>query len=282
MTTETPAFHREVVRLDDPATGPGQVAGHRARRLIDGRDPVFTDPFLLMAEDWMPHGAFPLHPHRGIETVTVVLDGVLEHRDSAGHSGRLMAGDAQWMTAGRGIRHEETAPQGATTHSLQLWINLPSALKMTEPRYQDLVGASTPTRREAGVEVRVFSGRSGEAVSPTLNHVPVTMIDARLDPGASFHQRLAAADNAFVYVLEGAARIGGDKAKVRPGQIGWLTRSDEGGTSVLEIASEESAVRLLMFAGRPLREPVVFGGPFVMTTQDEIAQAFTDYRNGRL
>ncbi len=170
---------------------PGHVPGHRARRLIEGSDPGFTDPFLVMAEDWMPRGAFPKHPHRGIETVTYVIDGAVEHFDSAGHCGRLGPGDVQWMTAGRGIVHEENAPQGLVAHTLQIWVNLPAAAKMTEPRYQDLIGANVPVRREPGVEARVFSGQSGDIVSNTVNHVPVTMIDAQIGPGADVHPKSA-------------------------------------------------------------------------------------------
>ena len=140
--------------------------GTGARRLIDGQEPAFADPFLVMAEDWMPRGAFPVHPHRGMETVTFVIEGSVEHSDSAGHGGVIHAGDAQWMTAGRGVRHEENAPEGTIAHTLQLWVNLPAAAKMTEPRYQDLAGSSMPVRLEPGVEVRVFSGRSGGVPRP--------------------------------------------------------------------------------------------------------------------
>lgn len=198
----------------------------------------------------MPRGAFPLHPHRGIETVTFVIEGSVEHRDSAGHLGVIHAGDAQWMTAGRGVRHEENAPEGMTAHTLQLWVNLPAAAKMTEPRYQDLVGDAMPVRREVGVEVRVFSGESGGVASPTLNHVPVTMLDVRIEPRTSFRQLLPASDNAFVHVLAGIPRIGDAATIVKVNQLAWLTRSDKPGSSELTLKSESTAVRLLIFAGR--------------------------------
>jgi redox-sensitive bicupin YhaK (pirin superfamily) len=281
MTTPEPIFVREVSRINDPKPVRGYVAAHLARRLIDGQEPAFTDPFLVMAEDWMPRGAFPLHPHRGIETVTFVIEGSVEHFDSAGNGGVIHAGDAQWMTAGRGVQHEENAPIGMIAHTLQLWVNLPAASKRTEPRYQDLVGSSMPVRREPGVEVRVFSGESGTVTSPTLNHVPITMLDARIEPDAAFHQRLPAGDNVFVYILEGEARIGGACESVRVNQLAWLSRSDEPGTSDLRLAAQHTKVRLLMFSGRPLREPIAFGGPFVMNTQAEIRQAFADFRAGR-
>ena len=282
MRLEERTFHREVARIDDPATVAGHVPGHRARRLIDGRDPALTDPFVLMAEDWMPRGAFPMHPHRGIETVTYVIEGAVEHIDSAGHSGIIRAGDAQWMTAGRGARHAEDPPEGATAHTLQVWINLPAARKMTEPRYQDLHGEAMPVRYEPGVEIRVFSGDSNEVTSQTLNHAPVTMIEARLSPAAAFTQRIPADNNVFILILTGGARIGASGARVRSGQLAWLTRAKGDGSSEVVIAGENHGARILLFAGRPLREPVVFGGPFVMNTEAEIRQAFADYRAGRL
>jgi len=281
MKTREPMFVREVARIDDPKAAPGHVAGHRARRLIDGGDPAFTDPFVVMAEDWMPRGAFSVHPHRGIETVTFVIEGSVEHSDSAGHGGVIHTGDAQWMTAGRGVQHEENAQEGTIAHTLQLWVNLPKAAKMTEPRYQDLPAGAMPVRREVGVEVRIFSGESGGVTSPTLNHVPVTMLDVRIKPGASFRQLLPASDNAFVHVLAGAPKTGDAGTLVQAGQLAWLTRSEEPGSSELTLTAESTAVRLLLFAGRPLREPIAFGGPFVMNTQAEVRQAFADFRAGR-
>jgi redox-sensitive bicupin YhaK (pirin superfamily) len=137
-----------------------------------GRDWDATDPFLLLMEDWFPRGVFDWHPHRGIETVTYVIDGALEHQDNAGHSGTIRAGDVQWMTTGRGLLHVEQPPVGVTTHSLQLWVNLPASDKMAEPRYQDLVVAALPVRREPGATVRVYSGASGQVGASTKSHVP--------------------------------------------------------------------------------------------------------------
>jgi redox-sensitive bicupin YhaK (pirin superfamily) len=281
MDTTDLTFLREVDRIDDPKTSVGHVDGHRARRLIDGNDPSVTDPFVLMAEDWTPRGAFTEHPHRGMETVTFIIEGSIEHRDSAGHSGVIHAGDAQWMTAGRGVRHEESPPDGTVAHSLQLWVNLPAALKMTEPRYQDLVGAAMPVRHEAGAQVRIYSGQSGGATSPTLNHVPVIMLEVRLEPGALLREQLPASDNAFVYLLEGAVKVGESATRVQASQLAWLTRSERPGSSQVTLTATGSAVRLLLFSGRPLHEPIALGGPFVMNTQAEVQQAFADFRAGR-
>jgi redox-sensitive bicupin YhaK (pirin superfamily) len=274
-------FRREVARLDDAETKPGRVPGHRARHILDGREAAFTDPFLVLAEDWMPRGAFPIHPHRGIETVTLVLEGVIGHRDSAGHSGLIEAGDAQWMTAGRGVRHEEDPPEGAFAHTLQLWVNLPASDKMAPPRYQDLRRDAMPVRREPGVEARVFSGRSGDVVAPTLNHVPVTLVEARIEPGAALRQTLPADDNAFVYVISGEADVGDARTPVGADRLAWLTRSEGEGLSEVTVSAAGKPARLLIVSGRPLREPIAMGGPFVMNTEAEIAQAFADFRAGK-
>jgi len=281
MSTPKPTFVREVGRIDDPEFVAGQAAGHRARRLIDAPDAAFADPFVLMAEDWTSQGAFASHPHRGIETVTYVIEGAIEHRDSAGYEGVIRAGGVQWMTAGRGIQHEENPPAGTVAHTLQLWVNLPAAEKMAVPRYQDLVASALPVRRENGVEIRVFSGAYGDMVSTTLNHHPVTMLEVRVENDGTFRHSLSATDNAFVYALEGAVEIGPAGEPLEASQLGWLTRSEEPGSSELTVRARGTAGRFLLFAGQPLREPVAFGGPFVMNTQAEIQQAFADYRAGR-
>ena len=272
---------RDVARIVESRFEPGRVQGHRARRLIDGRDMVATDPFILMAEDFMPRDAFGRHPHRGIETVTLVLEGAIEHFDSAGNAGLIEAGDALWMTAGRGVIHEENAAPDHIAHTLQLWVNLPASRKMTKSRYQALPGRVLPVRREAGVEVRVLSGRSGDAISPTLNHAPVTALDARVAAGASFEQRLEPKANAFVLVVAGDARVGSSGQQLQAGKLAWLTTDDGADGSTVTIAGGDLDARVLLFAGQPLREPVVMGGPFVMNTEAEIEQAYADYRDGR-
>lgn len=171
------------------------------------------------------------------------------------------------------------AVAGACT--LQLWVNLPAAEKMTEPRYQDLRRGDLPVRREDGVEIAVLSGRSGDVVSSTLNHVAVTAIDARLDAGASFFQTLDPHVNAIILVVDGEARIGPRGTSVGAGALAWLTRDESADRSEVGIAAGPGRARVLLFGGRPLREPIAFGGPFVMNTQAEVTQAFADYRAGR-
>jgi len=166
-------------------------------------------------------------------------------------------------------------------HSLQLWVNLPAAQKMVAPRYQDLVAKDMPARREPGAEIRVFSGSSGGVSAPTRNYVPVTMVEFRLDSRVSVRQDLPADYNAVIVVLEGAGRLGAERTAVEAGDVAWLTRGEDAAPSEVEVAAGDAPLRALLYAGRPLHEPVVAGGPFVMNTQAEIEQAYADYRAGR-
>jgi len=275
-------LQRSVARIDHPNVQQGMTDQHRVRPLVPpGSDPKTVDPFLLMMEDWFPRGVFERHPHRGMETITYVIEGQLDHYDNYGHKGSLMAGDVQWMTAGRGIIHVEQPAEGTTVHLLQLWVNLPAADKMVEPRTQNLIGADLPVRRELGAEIRVFSGKSGDVTSPTKNYAPVTMLEVRLAAGARVGQELPADYNGFLVVLEGDGMIGSDQSPVRAGDVVWLARTDGDGRSEVQIAGGTAPLRVLLFAGRPLREPVVARGPFVMNTEEQIRQANADYQAGR-
>jgi quercetin 2,3-dioxygenase len=279
-----PVLDRGVLRIEHPEIRQGMTPEHRVRPLMPAAmrgDWATVDPFLALMEDWFPRGVFGKHPHRGIETVTYVLEGRIDHYDNQGHAGAIAPGEAQWMTAGRGLIHNEIPAEGDTVHSLQLWVNLPAADKMTAPRYQDLVADSVPVRREPGATVRVFSGASGGVAAPTRNFAPVTMVELRLDPGAAIVQDLPADYNAFVVVLEGDGAIGGDGGRVSTGDVAQLTRGEDAAPSIVNVAAGERGMRALLYAGRPLREPVVARGPFVMNTEAEIAQAYADYRAGR-
>ncbi len=278
------AFARSVQRIDRPQVQQGMTAEHRVRPLMPAAmrgDFAATDPFLALMEDWFPRGVFGKHPHRGIETVTYVLEGRIDHYDNQGHEGVIGPGDVQWMTAGRGLIHNEVPAEGVVVHSLQLWVNLPAADKMTAPRYQDLAGDAVPVRREPGAEVRVFSGSSGGVTAPTTNFAPVTMVEFRLEPGAWVRQDLPADYNAVVVVLEGAGALGKEGAPVKAGDVAWLTRGEDASPSEAAIQAGDKPLRALLYAGRPLREPVVAGGPFVMNTEAQIAEAYADYRAGR-
>ncbi|MBP1154997.1 MULTISPECIES: pirin family protein [unclassified Paenibacillus] len=239
------------------------------------------DPFLMLAEDWFQKGSFDVHPHRGIETVTYVMQGKLEHYDNktAGKD-ELLPGDAQWMTAGRGVIHKEDPAVGETVHSLQLWVNLPSSDKMTEPRYQNLRSADMPLRVEEGVTVRVFSGSSNGVTASTKNVVPITMVELNVDPGASVKQDLPGSYNGFLYVLEGEGLFGRERTRAGEGQVLWLGTAENSQASEVEIMAV-TKLHALLYAGQPLNEPVVANGPFVMNTQEQIRQAYQDYRDGK-
>ena len=242
------------------------------------------DPFLLLAEDWFSTNGFDWHPHRGIETITVVLEGELEHHDSHGGHGVLKSGDVQWMTAGRGIIHREMAYLKQPVHTLQLWLNLPAENKMVEPSYHDLSGDKVPVRREPGVEVRVFSGCSGDigATSRVSKYVPVTMLDVHLDGDerSSFTQEIPAGDEGFAYVLSGQGYFSSNGTVVNAGQVGHLNHTSAAGGPTTLSMSAKKPTRFLLWTGGALRQPVVARGPFVMNAENQIAEAFADYSAG--
>ncbi|AMX83668.1 pirin [Geobacillus subterraneus] len=238
------------------------------------------DPFLLLMEDIFQRGAFDVHPHRGIETVTYVISGELEHFDSKAGHGTLGPGDVQWMTAGRGVVHKEDPAPGSTVHSLQLWVNLPSTHKMIEPRYQNLRAEHMPVRQEEGVTIRVFSGSSKGVQAPTKNIVPVTMVEMTVEPGVTVAQDLPGHYNGFLYILEGSGTFGADHTEGKAGQVLWLSRHDRGEETELNVTAREK-LRLLLYAGEPVNEPVVAYGPFVMNTPEQIREAIRDYQEGR-
>jgi redox-sensitive bicupin YhaK (pirin superfamily) len=236
-----------------------------------------TTPFLFLSEDWFgaPKG-FETHPHRGMQTVTVVLEGALEHRDHTGAHGILRAGDVQWMTAGHGVLHSEMPYGNETAHTLQLWLNLPRKLKMIPARYQDQRLADVPVRRVNGGEIKVYAGRSGDVQHAHGSDYPMSLLDIRLKAGARLAQEVSAKDRGFVYVLAGRATVGGKE--VTEGDVAWF---EHGQGDELSIAAEEDW-RGLLFAGEPIHEPAVAYGPFVMNTKQEIEQAFLDYQAGKL
>jgi redox-sensitive bicupin YhaK (pirin superfamily) len=252
------------------------------------------DPFLLLDEmgpkELSPGEAkgAPDHPHRGFETVTYVLNGSMEHKDSQGHAGKLGPGDVQWMTAGAGVIHSEMperefARAGGRLHGFQLWVNLPQRDKMMRPRYQEIPAAKIPaTQTDDGlVAVKVIAGESLGARALIETQTPIIYLHFTLRPGGRVVQHVPAEYNAFAYVFEGEGRFGaGGKDGVR----GQMLMFEQDGDSV-EIASAEGAkgaLEVLLIAGLPLHEPVARYGPFVMNTQAEIHQAMEDYRSGRM
>jgi redox-sensitive bicupin YhaK (pirin superfamily) len=260
-------------------------AGVKLTRVIGGPALSEFDPFLLFDEfrsdsagDYI--AGFPDHPHRGFETVTYMLAGRMRHRDNQGNSGLLTPGSVQWMTAGRGIVHSEMPEQeNGLMAGFQLWVNLPARDKMIAPRYQDIPPEQVPSLRPApGVTLRLLAGRLGDVDGP-VNGIEGTQplyVDVQLAAGARAALAVPATHNAFAYVYEGAARIGGAAQATSRGELAQLGAGDR-----FEAEAADGPSRLVLVAGRPLGEPVARYGPFVMNTREEIMQAFADFQAGR-
>ena len=236
------------------------------------------DPFLLMAEDYMKKGAFDYHPHRGIETVSYMIDGKLHHKDNFGHKGILRKGDTQWMSAGKGLLHLEEAAEHGFAHLLQLWVNLPADKKMAGPRYQDILLNDTPVRKEDGVVYRIISGSSGNIASATSNYTPVTMVEITVKVGYTAKQDLDEDYNGFIYVLEGSGIFGANKVPAGKQEVLWMSASIDSKSEITIHAQDD--LKVLVIAGKPLREHVVAHGPFVMNSDEQIKQAYQDLRAG--
>lgn len=248
------------------------------------------DPFLLLDElgplELAPGAAkgAPDHPHRGFETVSYVIAGELEHRDSQGNSGSLRSGDVQWMTAGAGIIHSEMPSRafqktGGRLHGFQLWVNLPRSDKRMAPRYQEVSAAQIPSAQSADgrVTVRVLAGSALGATARIDTRTPILYFDCALTAGAEIELPLPADYRVFCYVFEGALSISGSEPIGR----GRLAELDSDGDSVV-LKTDEAAARLLVIGGVPLGEPVARYGPFVMNTEAEIEEAIADFRAGKL
>ena len=240
------------------------------------------DPFLVLVEDrFQAPSGFPDHPHRGIETVTLVLDGHLRHADNRGNSGVLAQGDVQWMTAGGGIIHAELPWQAGPAHTLQLWLNLPAKHKMTPSGYQDLRNADRVGATDDGVEVRVISGEIDGLESATQTIQPVRYLDVAPRAGKQVKLPVPAAHNGFVHVVAGSLALGPERKVAKAGEVAWLDfPAAESGEASLAVEALSDA-RFLLVTGLPVREGVVAYGPFVMNTTDEIRQAYADYNAGR-
>jgi redox-sensitive bicupin YhaK (pirin superfamily) len=257
-------------------------AGVKLTRVLTGKLQRRLDPFLMLdafgsdnPDDYI--AGFPDHPHRGFETVTYMLSGRMRHRDSAGHEGLLENGGVQWMTAGRGVIHSEIPEQeNGVMEGFQLWLNLPSGKKMSEPWYRDFASDSIPEYvTEKGVTVRVIAGSSnGTEGVVTREETRPLYLDIHLPAGSAFSTELPLSHNAFAYVYRGEVMIGGTTIATR--RMGILSN-----TSGLVTITATTDARLILIAGRPLNEPIVQYGPFVMNTQEEIHQALDDFRSGR-
>ncbi len=283
---------RPIARLV-PAEPASDGAGVRLNRSIATANLPALDPFLLLDEfnsedkdDYI--AGFPEHPHRGFETVTYMIEGRMRHEDNAGNSGLLRSGGVQWMTAGRGILHSEMPEQeDGRMQGFQLWVNLPSRLKMSDPRYQDIEPEDVPTvETETGATVRVIAGEHGGATGPVQDvFVRPLYLDITLPAGASVSQSVPAGHTGFVYVFGGEGVTvtegepkgdGGEGFPVRYRNLAVLGDGDRVG-----LRNDTGAeARLLLVAGAPIGEPIARYGPFVMNTEQEIYQAFKDFQEG--
>lgn len=282
---EVTATYRAVPSIDGAGVALKRVIGHQEKGLFD--------PFLLLdhfgsdnPDDYL--AGFPWHPHRGIETVTYLLAGNVDHGDSMRNHGRIGPGDAQWMTAGSGIIHQEM-PQPGTASTLmegfQLWVNLPASLKMTTPRYRAIEAGEIPRFSSGNVEYAVlageFEGHSG--ATPDL-FVPVLYLIVTMDPGSQATIPVPASYNAAVYIFKGVAEFAG--RRLSEGELGHLPGdsanpdAQETTQTVSATAAPVLGASFLFIAGKPLREPIAWGGPIVMNTRKELLQAFAEYDAG--
>jgi redox-sensitive bicupin YhaK (pirin superfamily) len=278
----TTAAERRIARtVTTPPPAPGFIGeGHTAVDVVTPGALEASDPFVLLMDDRLDiktrrqiGGA---HPHAGIETVTLVLEGTLIDRDE----GELNAGDVLWMTAGRGIIHNEAVEVGGKARILQLWVRLPKSDRSTAPTFQMIRKASAPVRTEPGAVARLYSGSTGGVRSTTQNRAPVTLVDLTLDANATFEQELPLSYNGFVYVVDGSAAVGG-VSSLETGQVGWLDRPSGIGAGTLKFAAGERGARIVFYAGEPQHEPLVHRGPFAAGSVAEIEEMFHRYRAGR-
>jgi redox-sensitive bicupin YhaK (pirin superfamily) len=251
-----------------------------------------ADPFLLLDHAGPKHNGpgeakgGPWHPHRGFETVTYLLDGELVHQDTGGGGGVISAGDIQWMTAGRGVLHDELPTErmyreGGSFHAVQLWVNLPRAEKMTEPRYQTIPANALTlmTSDDGRALVRLIAGEIGTSRGPGETHTPLTYAHVTLLPGARLEVPGPAEFSAFAFALTGYGFVGADRRSLDPDQLAIFGPGDHVVVGAADDQTEPFEVLLL--GGLPIREPIVHYGPFVMNTRDEILEAFDDFQAGR-
>ena len=280
---------RRTLRTTVPTRTVLEGGGFPVRRPIPMS--ALTSPFLLLDEmgpvNWPPSAAIgaPDHPHRGFETVTYLIKGRMNHADSAGNSGELNSGDVQWMTAGRGVIHSELPhPEfyktGGVMHGFQIWVNLPAANKMMQPRYQDVPAEDIPvvSSQDELVTVRVIAGQSLDQSAVIDTVIPITFLHMTLKPGGQIIQSIGKGLNGMIYCFSGSLKI--EQKTLNDGQLGILSDGGEVHLSVSDSAKED--VNILFLAGPQIDEPIARYGPFVMNTEQEIMQAYADYNAGTL
>ena len=281
---------REVTTITSSVPG-FEGEGFPVNRAFAGVNQTVTDPFLMMDQmgsvDYGPGEpkGTPWHPHRGFETVTYMIDGTFQHRDSMGGGGLIQNGATQWMTAGGGILHIEVPPEelvmsGGLFHGIQIWVNLPKTLKMTEPRYQSIEAEDVVllTNEDGGVLLRVIAGDIGEHKGPGSTHTPIALVHATIPAGGELVLPWRTDFNALVYVLSGQGAVGPTKAAIARSQLAVFGS----GETVQVNNTSSSDLDVLVMGGQPIREPIVQYGPFVMNSRSEIEQAMRDYQSGAM
>lgn len=255
-----------------------------------------VDPFLLFDHlgpiTWGPGEGIgaPEHPHRGFETVTYLLSGEMQHKDSGGHTGNLTPGDVQWMTAGGGVVHSELPSdkfmrEGGTLHGLQIWVNLPAKDKMMSPRYQEVPAAQIPEAHSADglVNVRIIAGHCLGKYAVIDTRIPIIYLHFSIQPGGSISQPVPAGHNALIYIIQGELALGETATRLSEGQMAEFDADSDNDSNILfNVATDGKRTDAIMLAGRPLNEPVTRHGPFVMNTEEEIRTAIRDYQAGRM
>jgi len=286
MTTQVRGVARIVPSME---TTEGE--GFLVHRPFPTHTLVDFDPFLLLDRmgpmDTAPGGAkgAPDHPHRGFETVTYMLEGEFEHEDSMGNKGKLAAGDVQWMTAGAGVVHSEMPSarirkEGGRVHGFQLWVNLPQRDKMMRPRYQDVPSSKIPVAKNAdgSVSAKVIAGEAFGVRAVIDTRTPIEYLHFELQPGAKVEQPVPAGHNVFAFVLGGQGRFGSERRPAAENDAVFFASAGD----AVAIEAEGEPLSVLLIGGQPLREPVARYGPFVMNTEQEIRQAFDDFRSGKM
>jgi redox-sensitive bicupin YhaK (pirin superfamily) len=278
----------QVVNAKTTLEGEGFIV-HRAFPNNDLRE---FDPFLLLDEmgpieisAGEAKGA-PDHPHRGFETVTYMIDGVFEHKDSQGHSGKIKTGDVQWMTAGSGVIHSEMpekefVQKGGKLHGFQLWVNLPKKDKMMNPRYQDISANKIPVAQKEGIKVKVIAGESMDKKAVIETRTPIVYLHFTIQPNSQVVQNISQKYNAFAYIVNGKGLFGNKQVPAHKEQV--VLFEQDGNEIIIKASNDASSpLDILLIAGLPLGEPVVRYGPFVMNTEGEIKQAILDYNTGKM
>lgn len=271
-------------RIKRIVTGATQYdgAGVQLVRVIGGDDVQDFDPFLMLdafdsdnPEDYTK--GFPWHPHRGIETVTYLIEGDIEHGDSMGNKGSILDGCCQWMTAGSGILHQEMPLASKRMLGAQLWVNLPMKDKMTKPKYRDINRETIPIFENSTGTVRVISGRYKETEGATRgDYVDINYLDVELNPGQTWTLETVEDHTLFIYIVEGEGYFAGDDTQVVTNKRALLFSEGE----TFEAKATGNGLRFLLLSGAPLREPIAWGGPIVMNTRDELMQAFQELDKG--